>query len=105
MVIETTGPITEIVVVPERETIIEMGIGTTIYQTTEGTIVTKCIETEVRIMAGPGKEIGVVQEKVPNLEVEIKIRIEMKIEDRVEIIQETETIDLDLSQGQDQAPM
>ena len=29
----------------------------------------------------------------------------MEIEDRVGIIQETEKIDLDLSQGQDQAPM
>ena len=57
-------------------------------------------------MVGPGKEIGVVQEKVPNLEVEINIiesRVEMEIEDRVGIIQETEKIDLDLSQ--DQAPM
>ena len=87
VVIETTGPITEIVVGPERETIIEMGIGTTIDQTTEGTIVTKGIETEVKIMADPGKQIGVVQEKVPNLEVEIKTRIEMKTGDRVEIIQ------------------
>ena len=64
----------------------------------------------IRTTAGleKGKEIGVVQEKVPNQEVEINIiemRVEMKIEDRVEIIQETETIDLDLSQGQDQAPM
>ena len=59
-------------------------------------------------MAGPGKEIGVVQEKVPNPEVGInviEIRVEMKTGDRVEIIPETETIDLDLSQGQDQAPM
>ena len=42
-------------------------------------------------MAGPGKEIGVVQEKVPNLEVEtniIEIRVEMKIGDRVEIVPE-----------------
>ena len=52
-----------------------------------------------------GKEIGVVQEKVPNLEVEIKNRIEMKTGDRVEIIQETETIDPDLNKGQDQAPV
>ena len=57
-------------------------------------------------MAGPGKEIGVVQKKVPNLEVEIKpieIRVEMKTEDRVGIVPETEKIDLDLSH--DQAPM
>ena len=59
-------------------------------------------------MAGPGKEIGVVKEKVPNLEVEIniiEIRVEMKIEDRVEIIKKTKTMDLDLSQGQHQAPI
>ena len=46
-VIETIGPITEIVVGLERETTIEMGTGTTIDQTTEGTIVTKGIETGV----------------------------------------------------------
>ena len=59
-------------------------------------------------MAGSGKEIGVVQEKVPNPEVEIniiEIRVEMKIGDRVQIVPETEKIDPDLSQGQDQAPM
>ena len=59
-------------------------------------------------MAGPGKEIGAVQEKVPNLEVEIniiEIGVEMEIRDRVGIIPETEKIDLDLSQDQDQAPM
>ena len=105
VVIETTGPITEIVVGPETETIIEMGIGTTIDQTTEGAIVTKGIETEIRTMVGleKGIEIGVVQEKVPNPEVEINligIRVEMKIGDRVEIIPET-----DLNQGQDQAPV
>ena len=47
VVIETTGPITEIVVGPEREIIIEMGIGTTIDQTTEGTVVTKGIGIEM----------------------------------------------------------
>ena len=35
----------------------------------------------------------------------IEIRVEMEIEDRVGIIQETEKIDLDMSQDQDQAPM
>ena len=63
----------------------------------------KGIETEDRIAVGPGIEIGVVQENVPNPEVEInliEIRVEMKIEDRVEIIPER-----DLNQGQDQAPM
>ena len=109
-VIETLDPITEIVVGLERETTIEMGTGTITDQTTEGTVVTKGIEREVlvRIMAGPGKEIGAVQEKVLNLEVEtntIETRVEMEIGDRVGIIQETEKIDPDLSQGQDQAPM
>ena len=59
-------------------------------------------------MAGQGKEMGAVQEKVPNLEVEtntIETRVEMEIGDRVGIIQETEKIDPDLSQGQDQAPV
>ena len=49
-----------------------------------------------------------MQEKVSNLEVEIniiEIRVELEIGDRVGIIQETEKIDPDLSQGQDQAPM
>ena len=103
VVVKTTGPITEIVVGPETETIIEMGIGTTIDQAVEETIVTRGMETEVRIAAGPGIEIGVVQEKVPNPEVEINligVRVQMKIGDRVEIIPET-----DLNQGQDQAPM
>ena len=105
VVIETTGPITEIVVGPETETIIEMGIGTTIDPTIEGTIVTKGMETEIRTMVGleKGIDIGVVQEKVPNPEVEINligIRVEMKIADRVEIIPETY-----LNQDQDQAPM
>ena len=47
VVIETIGPITEIVVGPEREITIAMGTGTITDQTIEGTIVTKCIETEV----------------------------------------------------------
>ena len=57
VLIETTGPITEIVVGPDRETVIQMGICTTIDQTTEVTIVTKDIETEVRIM-GRSREKG-----------------------------------------------
>ena len=67
--------------------------------------VTKGMETEIRTTVGleKGIETGVVQEKVPNPEVEINligIRVEMKIGDRVEIILET-----DLNQDQDQAPM
>ena len=45
VVIETTGLITGIVVGPETETIIEIGIDTAIGQTTEETIVTKGMET------------------------------------------------------------
>ena len=48
VVIETTGPLTGIVVCPETETIIEMGIGTTIDQIIEGITVTKGMETEIR---------------------------------------------------------
>ena len=47
VVIKTTGPITGIVVGPETETIIEMGIGTTIDQNTEEAIVTKGIGIEM----------------------------------------------------------
>ena len=105
VVIETTGPITGIVVGPETEIIIEMGIGTTIDQIIEETIVTKGMEIEIMTVVGleKGIEIGVVQEKVPNPEVEIDligIRVEMKIGDRVEII-----LDTDLNRDQDQAPM
>ena len=83
VVIETTGPITGIVVGPETETITEMGIGTIIGQTIEETIVTKGMEIEIRTTVGleKGIEIGVVQQKVPNPEVEINlkgIRVEMK---------------------------
>ena len=105
VVIETTGPLTGIVVHPETETIIEMGIGTTIDQIIEGITVTKGMETEIRTTVGleKGIEIGVVQEKVPNSEVAINligIRVEMKIGDRVAIIPEA-----DLNQDQDQAPV
>ena len=103
--IGTTDPITGIVVGPETETIIEMGIGTIIDQIIEGMVVTKGMETEIRTVVGleKGIEIGVVQEKVPNPEVAtnpIGIRAEMIIGDKVEMILET-----DLNQGQDQAPM
>ena len=105
VVIETTGPITGIVVGPETKMIIEMGIGTTIDQTIEGMTVTKGMETEIRTTVDLEKELekGVVQEKVPNSEVAINligIRVEMKIGDKVDIIPET-----DLNQGQDQVPM
>ena len=77
VVIETTGPITGIVVGPKTEIITEMGIGTKIDQTTEGIIVTKGMETEIRTTVGleKGIEIGVAQEKVPNPKVAINLRV------------------------------
>ena len=106
MVIETIDPITGIVVGPETETIIEMGIGTIIDPIIGGTIVTKGMETEIRTMVGleKGIEIRVVQEKVPNPKVAITliigIRVEMIIGDKVEIIPE-----IDLNQGHNQVLM
>ena len=84
MVIETTGPITGIVGGPKTETITEMGIGTTIDQNYRRDDINQRYGTEIRTMEGleKGIEIGVVQEKVPNPEVEINligIRVEMKI--------------------------
>ena len=88
MVIETTDPGTGIVVGPETGTITETGIGTTMDQIIQEMIVTKCIEAEIRTMVGleKGIEIGVVQEKVPNPEVAINLRVEMIIGDKAEII-------------------
>ena len=101
VVIETTDPIIGIIVGPETETITEMVVGTIIDQLIEGMIVTQGMETEIRATVGPEKgiEIGVAQEKVPNPEVAInlKIKVEMTIGDRVEIILET-----DLNQDPDQ---
>ena len=104
VVIETTDPITGIVVGPETGTITKMGIGTIIDPIIEEMIVTRGMETEIRTVAGleKGIEIGVIQEKVPNPEVTInlEIRVEMIIGDKVEIILET-----DLNQDQDQVPV
>ena len=104
MVIETTDPITGIVVGPEIGIIIEMGIGTTIDQIIEKMTVTKGMEVENGTVVGleKGIEIEVIQEKVPNSEVEINpgIRVEMIIGDKAEIILET-----DVNQDQDQVPM
>ena len=102
MVTETTDPITGIVVGPKTEIITEMGIGTMIDQIIEGMTATKGMEIEIRTAVGleKGIEIGVVQEKVPNLEVAINLRVEMIIGDRVEII-----LDTDLNQDQDPVPV
>ena len=99
---ETTNPIIGIIVGPKTETITEMGIGTMIDQIIEEMTVTKGMEIEIKTAVGleKGIEIGVVQEKVPNPEVAINlgIRVEMIIGDRVEIILET-----DLNLDHDQA--
>ena len=89
VVIETTGPIKGKVVGPETGTITEMGIATTIDQIIEVMIVIKGMKIEIRTVVGleKGIEIGVVQEKVPNPEVEINPMI---IGDKVEIILETD---------------
>ena len=67
VVIETTDQTTGIIVGPEIETITEMEIDTIIDQTIEGTMVTRGMETEIRIAVGleKGMEKGVVQEKFP----------------------------------------
>ena len=99
-VIENIDPITEIVVGLESKTTIEMGTGTTTDQTTRRDSSDQRYRNRSKSQdctAGPGKEIGAVQENVPNLEVEIniiEIRVEMETEDKVGIIQETEKIDL-----------
>ena len=104
VVIETTDPTTGIIVGTETEAIIEMGIGTIIDPIIEGMIVTKGMKAEMRTTVGleKGIEIGVVQEKVPNPEVAINlgIRVEMIIGDKINIILET-----DLNQGHNQVPM
>ena len=102
VVIETTDPIILIIVGPETETITVITVGTIIDQITEGMIVTRGMETEIRVTVGleKGIEITVAQEQVPNPEVAINLRTEMKIGDRVEIILET-----DLNQDQDQLLM
>ena len=102
VVIETTDPIIGIIVGPETETITEMEIDTIIDQIIEGMIVTTGMKAEIRTAVGleKGIEIGVVQEKVPNPEVAISPKIEMIIEDRLEMIQET-----DLNQDEDQLSM
>ena len=104
VVIETTDPITGIVVGSKTETITEMAIGTIIDSIIEGMTVTKGMIIEIRTVVGleKGIEIGVVQEKVPNPEVEINpgIRVEMIVGDKAEIILET-----DLNQDQDQVPV
>ena len=101
VVIETTDPITGIIVGPKTGTITEMGIGTIIDQITEGMIVARSMEIEIMIMEDPGREveIGVVQEKVPDPGVAL-LKIEMMTGDKVGV---TPEIKIDLSLDPDQA--
>ena len=89
---ETIGPITEIIVDPEKGTVMEMAIGVTIDEITEETITIKGMVIEVRITVDQGKEtgeIGVVPGKVPNPGVNPKPGT--IIEGRVGMIPELET--------------
>ena len=65
----TIDPITEIIVDPEKGTVMEMTIGITIDQITEEMIAIKGMVIEVKITVDQGTEtgeIGVVPGKVPN---------------------------------------
>ena len=93
---EITGPIIGITVGPEIETTTEMVVGTIIDQIVEEMTVTKGMVTEIRTAEGPKREIeiaeiGVAPEKVPNPEVAVDPKTEMRIGDRVEVILEIET--------------
>ena len=70
----------------------EMTVGTPIDQIIEGMTATKGMVTEIRTTVGleKGIEIGVTPEKVPNPEVVINLKTEMRAGDRVEIILETD---------------
>ena len=104
MVIETTDPIIQIIVGPEIETTTGMVVGITIDQIIEGMTVTRGMVIEIRTTVGleEGIEEGVAQEKVPNPEVEVDLKTEMRIGDRVETILEIET---DLNQDPDDLVM
>ena len=86
------GSITKITVGPEKGTVMEMAIGITINQITEGMIVLKGMVIEVKITVDLGTEtggIGVVPEKVPNPGADPKT--DMIVEGRVETISEIGT--------------
>ena len=89
---EIIGPVTEITVGPEKGTVMEMAIGITIDQITEGMIAIKGMVIEVKIIVDLRTEtggIGVVPEKVPNLGVDPKT--DTIVEGRVEMIPEIGT--------------
>ena len=84
---EIMGPITEITVGPEKGTVMEIAIGITIDQITEGTIAIRGMVIEIKIMVDLGTEtggLGVVPGKVPNPGVDPKT--DMIVEGRIEMI-------------------
>ena len=96
MATEITGPIIGITIDPTIETTTEMAIGTIIDQITEEKTVIKGMVTEIRIMVDPGREIeiggiGVAPVNVPNPEVVVDPKTEMRVGDRVEIMSEIGT--------------
>ena len=91
MVIEVIDPITEITVGPEIGAVTEISTDMSIGQITEEKIVVKGMVIEIKIVADLGIEIeiggtGVALEKASNPEVVPKI--DMRIEDRVEMTPE-----------------
>ena len=98
VVIEIIDPITEITVGPQIGAVTEMATDMPIGQITEGKIVVTGMVIEIKITADLGIEIGgigVAPEKAPNPEAVPKI--DMRIEDRVEMIPEIGTgLNLDL---------
>ena len=103
VVIESTGPIIEIIVDPKIETITEMVVGTIIDQIIEGMTVTRGRVTGIRTTVDPERgieigDIGVAQEKVPNPGVVVYPKTEMRVGDRVGVMPEIET---DLNQDPD----
>ena len=93
VVTEIISPIIGITVGLEIETTTEMVIGTIIDQIIEGKTVTKCMVTEARTAADPGKEIeiggvGVAPEKVPNPEAIVDPKTDIRVGGRVGMIPE-----------------
>ena len=95
VVIGIIGPITEIIVGPEKGTVTEMTVGMTIDPFTEEMIVIKGMATGTKIMVDPGIEIGGIEAapgRVPN-----PGAIPKRVEGRVEMTSEIGTgLSLDL---------
>ena len=100
VIIEIIDPITEITVGPEMGAVTEMATDMPIGQITEAKIVVKGMVIEIKITVDLGIEIeiggmGVALEKAPNPGAVPKI--DMRIEERVEMIPEVGTgLNLDL---------